>query len=352
MSLLFGTRPGRLLLIALLALLAGCGRNDPVSRGSIAAFGTTVDLTLIGIDRREANEITRVLAGDLQRLESALHPWRESPLTRVNFLINEDAGPFAAPPSLLLPLRLSQDLAARSDGLFDPAIGHLVRAWGFQDPAAACQRPPPADLLAQVVAARPSVRDIDINGFRLSSSNPLVKLDFRDLLQGFVIDQVITQLQDHGIAHARVNMDGNTRAIGSRDGHPWNAAIRGPEGGGIVATLNIIGNEAAFTAGRYKRNFTWNGELYHDVIDPRTGYPARGTASVTVLHPDATTADAAATALFVAGPADWHRVARQLGVRYVMLTDDQGRIHMNPAMQSRVRLQRTDLEVIISEPLT
>ena len=153
--------------------------------------------------------------------------------------------------------------------------------------------------------------DIAIDGFRVSSSKHTVKLDFRGIQKGFAIDQAIARLQELGIHNASISVDGNLRAIGSRDGHPWSVAVRGPEGGGIFATLQILGNEAAFTAGGYQQNFTWEGEVYHDIIDPRTGYPATGTASVTVLHPNASTADAAATALFIAGPKDWHRVAKR-----------------------------------------
>ena len=143
-------------------------------------------------------------------------------------------------------------------------------------------------------------------------------------------------------------------ASGLRDTHRGSpkATVQRPAGGGIFATLKLIGSEAAFTAGRYQNNFSWQGEVYHDIIDPRTGYPARGTASVTVLHPNASTADAAASALFVAGPSDWHRLARKMGLRYVMLTDTEGRIYMNPAMRQRVKLHRGTGNVIISEPLS
>ena len=73
---------------------------------------------------------------------------------------------------------------------------------------------------------------------------------------------------------------------------------------------------------------------------------------MTVLHPNASTANAAATALFIAGPDEWHRVARMMGIRYVMLTDSQGRLHMNPAMQARVKLHSRNRKIVISEPLT
>ncbi len=344
---------GALLVLAIaLAGLTGCSKQDPVSRGKVTAFDTTMEITLIGIDRQRAAEITRILQSDMQTMEQAWRAWGDGPVSRINERINDGSGPFPAPPSVLPLLRLSKTLSERSDGLFNPAIGHLFRAWGFQGRPADCLRPPPQDLIDEVVEAKPSMRDITIDGFRLASANPMVKLDFRGIQVGFAIDQAIARLQEMGIQNASINAEGSLRAIGSRDGHPWSVALRGPERGGILATLQISGSEAAFTAATYKSNFTSEGRLYHDIIDPRTGYPADATTSVTVLHPDASTADAAANALFVAGPSDWHRVARMMGVHYVMLTDSLGRVHMNPEMQARVKLHTGSREVIISEPLS
>lgn len=338
-------------LLATLATLSGCDAKDPVSRARISAFDSTMEVTLIGVERRRASEITRVLENDLQLMEAAWHAWGPGPISHINARFNETSTPFAAPPSILPLLRLSKALSEQSEGLFNPAIGHLFREWGFQGRAVDCLRPPPEEVVDLVVAAQPSMRDIEIDGFRISSAKDIVKLDFRGIQKGFAIDHAIARLQESGVHNASINAAGDLRAIGSRDGHPWSVAIRGPRSGGVFATLKISGNEAAFTTGRYEQNFSWKGEVYHDIIDPRTGHPAQGTASVTVLHANASTADAAATALFIAGPKDWHRVAKKMGVRYVMLTDREGRVHMNPAMQARVKLQSSNLEVIISEPL-
>jgi len=57
--------------------------------------------------------------------------------------------------------------------------------------------------------------------------------------------------------------------------------------------------------------------------------------SVTVLHPDATTADAAATALLVAGPERWRAVATQMGIDYAAVIDQTGQLSLTPAMQQR-----------------
>lgn len=335
-----------------LALLAGCTSSDPVARGRVDAFDSRIDITLIGVNRQRAAEITDLLAQDFHLMEDAWHAWRSSPVTRMNTLFNESDRPFAAPPSVLPLLELSKQLAGQSEQLFNPAIGHLVRAWGFQGRSQACLKPPSENLIEQVVADNPTMDDIHIDGFRVWSDNQTVKLDFRAIQRGFAIDRAMVRLQELGVDNASITIDGDVYVIGSRDGNPWSIGVRGPGGGGIFATLKLAGSEAAFTAGRYENNFAWEGEVYHDLIDPRTGYPAQGTASVTVLHPNASTADAAATALFIAGPGEWHRLARQMGIRYVMLTDTEGRVYMNPAMHDRVKLQRAAADIIISEPLS
>ena len=92
-----------------------------------------------------------------------------------------------------------------------------------------------------------------------------------------------------------------------------------------------------FTSGNYERYFEYNGIRYHHILDPRTGYPARGSLSVTVVNNDAATADAAATALFVAGPEGWREVARNMGIKEVMLIDENMTVYMTPAMAARVQ---------------
>jgi thiamine biosynthesis lipoprotein len=348
--------PTRLLafatLLTVVLALAGCAGKDPVARGSVEAFGSTLEITLIGVNREQASEVTEVLSEDLRTMEQSWHAWHPGPIARVNLQFNIDDRPFAAPPSVLPILKLSKTLSQQSEGLFNPAIGHLYRAWGFQGRPAECLEEPDPAVIEAVVDNRPSMDDVHIDGFRIWSTNDTVKLDFRGIQRGFAIDQAVARLEELGINNASVAIDGNVRAIGSRDGHPWSVPIRGPEGAGLLATLQIKGNEAAFTAAIRNHSYHGKGKTFHDLIDPRTGYPAEGATSVTVLHPNASTADAAANALFVAGPNDWHRIARLLGVRYVMMTDRRGRLHMNPAMQARIKLHTLNREVVISEPLT
>ena len=151
--------------------------------------------------------------------------WRTdetSPLARMNTLINASKEPFAAPTSLLPILALAKQLSAKSDGLFNPAIGHLVRAWGFHDGATPeCMRPPEPDIVEQLLNDQPAMDDLHIEGFRAWSENQTVRLDLRDIRRGYALDQAIARLQEFGIHSASVSIDGNIRAIGSRGGNPW-----------------------------------------------------------------------------------------------------------------------------------
>ena len=331
-------------------LVASCDYKQPVHKSQFLAFGTVMDLTLIGLEKDKAERVVEIIEEDFAAMHEMWHAWEPGPLGRVNKLIAENQT-FSAPPSVLPLIQASQELSEKSDYLFNPAIGHLINLWGFQDDQPSCKKPPESTEIEDLVLANPQVSDISIDGFQVSSKNDKVKLDFGAIGKGYGIDMAIKRLRELKVENAVINAGGDIRAIGSRDGHPWRIAIRGASGSGIAGLVPVKGDESIFTSGNYERNFTWQGKIYHHIIDPRTGWPAEGSASITVLHPDATTADAAATALFVAGPDEWHAVAKKMGIRFVMLIDTEGTIHMNPAMAERVQLQSKAQTIKISEPL-
>ena len=338
------------LALALLLVLAGCDRTEPVYNSRFLAFGTLNDVSIVGVTHSDAEAAVAALEADFAAMHKAWHAWNPGPLARTNRLLREGVR-FPAPPSVLSLVKLSKELAKRSDNLFNPAIGRLIALWGFHEDRISCDHLPGKAEIEALVKANPTMDDIDIDGIYLQSHNPAVQLDFGAIGKGYGIDLAIEHLKELGIANAIVNSGGDLRAIGSRGGHPWRIAIRSPSGSGTLGFINVAGDESVFTSGDYERNCLWQGKLYHHIIDPRTGYPARGTRSVTVIHDNAAEADAAATALFVAGPEQWYRIARRLGIRYVLLVDQDNVVHMNPAMRERVELIDKKQQVKLSPPL-
>ena len=325
------------LLLGLL-LSTGCSPEQPRYDSRFLAFGTLMDLTIVGVGSDLAAHAAQVLESDFAEMHRSWHAWDPGPLGYVNRML-KTGEQFSAPPAVLPLIRLGQTLSLSSEGLFNPAIGELIDAWGFHSNDPSGSRPPPTETIAHLVQQNPNMQDIEIDGLLLRGKNPALKLDFGAFGKGFGIDLAVTRLKEMGINNAIVNAGGDLRAIGRREtGEPWRIAIRHPDGDGILGSLEIAADASVFTSGNYERQFTWEGKRYHHIIDPRSGYPAQGTRSVTVIHHDSTTADAAATALFVAGPDDWYRIARRMGIHYVLLITENGELQMNPEMQTRVKL--------------
>ncbi|MEN8175811.1 MAG: FAD:protein FMN transferase [Pseudomonadota bacterium] len=330
-------------------LLGGCSHNDSVYTGNFEAFGSLVDVTIVGIPIEKSQDAVRLLEQDFAFMQEAWNPARPGPLTLTNHMLLEGS-PFSAPPSILPLVNLAREYAKVSDGMLNPAQGNLVRLWGFYDVNCEDFRPPDEHAIANTLAGTPRMDDLEIDGFVVRTSNSQVALDFDSFVHGYAIDESIRRLREMGIEDALINVGGDVRAIGSRAGHPWNVPIRRSDGTGVLATLDVSGDRSIVTVGESERFLTWKGIHYHAILDPRTGYPAEGTRSVTVVHQDAATAEAAANALFIAGPEHWPVVAHRMGVEEVILVDDEGVLHMTPALHGRLRFLEKPKKIRTVQP--
>ena len=338
--------------ILLIVLLAGCSDAPaPQSHNAqIFVFGTLVDITLWDVEEGLHEQAIAAISRDFQTMHHEWHPWNPGPLVSLNQALAR--GESAEVPESLLPLIVgSQQLYRLSDGLFNPAMGDLLKLWGFQSSARPQGPPPAAELIGQWLQSAPGMDDLTLQGNRLSSRNPAVQLDFGAYAKGYAVDVAIGRLRELGIENAIVNSGGDLIAIGSKDGEPWRIGIQHPQGEykTLFAWLEVADGEAVFTSGNYERYREDQGVRYSHILDPRTGRPVDGVTSVTVIHDNGAIADAAATALVVAGPTEWERIASQMGIEYVMLVDDAGTVYMTGKMQQRIHFQQEPVQVLISE---
>lgn len=340
------------LLTGLTLLASSCTSNTGAEyRHTIFVFGTLIEITLLDTTEAKANAAFDHLETSFHDYHASWTPWEPSDLSRINESIQ--AGRKATVPPQLLPMiATSRDLFVQSNGLFNPAIGNLINLWQMHRHAEKDISPPDAADIRRVVMQNPGMSDIRIDGTLLESRNPGVQLSLGAFAKGYAIDLAMNYLQSQGIDNAVINAGGDLRVIGQHGDRPWRIGIRHPRENGVIAWLEAEANESIFTSGDYERFYIHDGKRYHHILDPRTGYPAAGAISVTVIHRDAGIADAAATALFVAGPEHWYQIARAMGIKYVMLIDTDLGIHMNPAMQKRIHLENAETShIILSQPL-
>ena len=344
-----------LILLGSLFILNACQQQSQAQeqRDNFLVFGTTISVTLIDVDNKTAEEAFRHIREDLKVMHRIWHVWEPGPLMHTNQLLT-DTKDFSAAPRVLDLIKISKELAIKSQHLFNPAIGKLIGLWGFHSHKHP-ETPPSDEAIQELLKQNPTLENITINGIRVSNNNPAVKIDLGGVAKGFAIDRLLNYLKQKDIQNALINTGGDLKVIGTHGKRPWKIAIRDPRFNfdnksekqtqklSVVASLELNDNEAAFTSGDYERYFKnkKNNDIhFHHIIDPRTGYPAIGTQSVTVLHNDAATADAAATALFIAGPTQWTEIAKSMGIKDVLLIDEKGNVHISSSMKKRIKFEQ------------
>ena len=300
-------------------------------------MGTWVDMIHRPLDARSERRLQDELDASLRRYEVDYYAWADGELARLNTALAAGRS-FEASGELTTLLARARVLSARSEAFFDPGVGALVEAWGFHtgdNPG----REPPAEFLADWAADPPGIADLRISGNRIAGDRALI-VDLGGIAKGEVVDRLLERFSAAGARDVLINAGGDVRVLGSRGERGWTVGIQSPrDPEAIVGSIALRDGEAVFTSGDYERFFDTSTGRRHHLLDPRSGRPATHTQAVTVVAQDGVTADAAATALFVAGPRDWRRIAAALGIEHVLRIDADGTLEMTPAMRDRVSMQ-------------
>ena len=332
--------PGYIFLLVLCLFISACEQRPQVYQQQVLALGTLVDISIYDVDDETAAKAVAAVSNKMEAIHHDWHAWQPSKLTYINEQLAAGSSVSLNPEQQQL-IQTGIELARQSDDLFNPAAGKLIALWGFHSDERADAPPPTEADISALVAAAAKMSELTLDGNQLSSANP-VMIDVGGYAKGYAVDQAINELHRMGINNAIINAGGDLRAIGDKAGRPWRIGIRHPRQAGVIASLETRGDESIFTSGDYERYFEYDGQRYHHIIDPRSGRPAQGTSSVTIVHKDASRADAAATAVFIAGPSQWRETARAMAIEEVMLIDTTGMIYMTEAMSQRVHLEIDD----------
>ncbi|MFZ5579907.1 MAG: FAD:protein FMN transferase [Pseudomonadota bacterium] len=298
-------------------------------------FGTLVNLGVEGPEHKALAALDAI-EREFLRMNRAWHAWKPGELSELNAALAEGRAQSVS-AELEGLLRGAREAEAASGGLFNPALGELSALWDFHCDVQNRDRPPSAAEVESVRARAPALADLSFGADGVRSVNPHVRIDLGGYAKGEALNRALAWLAGQGLGNAVVNLGGNLAVSGQRDGQPWRIGVRHPQGDGVIAALEAEGREAVVTSGTYERYREWGGKRYPHILDPRSGRPAGHVASATVIHPDGAWADAAATALVVAGAEDWPVVAARMGIEQAMVIDDGGALSMTPAIAPRIR---------------
>lgn len=250
---------------------------------------------------------------------------------------------------VLIVLEAAQKYRILSEGAFDPTIGKIVDLWGFTqdwDRAGMGRIPFSEELKPLVEEPREISLDMATKTARLSSAN--VEVDLGGIAKGYIVDKAVEILKKYELDSALVDAGGNIRVFNDRprkvlwweDRRPFRIGVQHPrDEQKIIGVLEIWEDRALATSGDYQRCFFADALKnifpcryadepdkirYHHIIDPKTGLPARGLISATILAPTAMEADALSTAVFVLGEHKGLALIENLpNVEGILVTEDR-----------------------------
>jgi thiamine biosynthesis lipoprotein len=276
------------------------GRARPESpywvRVHRAAMACRFEVTLSGEDADRVGRVQQALA-EAARLEARLSVFRdESELS----LVNRSAGarPVAVSRELFDLLRRCHELHAETDGTFDITSTPLSRCWGFLKRQGRVPDPDALDAARRCVGMPHVI--LESHSRSVSFDRDGVELNLGSIGKGYAVDRVTALLGRVGVTHALVSAGGSSvRALGGRAAWTIDLTSR-RRTAGRIARLRLRRGALA-TSGAGEQYVDAAGTRYGHVLDPRSGWPAQGLLSVSVVAADAATADALATAFLVGG---------------------------------------------------
>ena len=325
-------RPQLLLgVLVLLALLVWWQRPAPRAEVTRTALimGTLVEIKGVGQDEDRIGRAIDQAFAEMRRQEEIFSPRiAESKVVQ----LNQSLQPIEAGPDLLAVFSLAEQVRKRTDGAFNEGLGRLKTLWGIESDHP--HRPDPAEIAN--ILFDPTAELVRIDQGRIERVEKKAQLDLGGIAKGYAVDRAIEVLRRAGLHSASINAGGDIRLLGAHGERPWRIGIQHPRHNEeLLATIELR-DRAIVTSGDYERYFMQDGERYHHIFDPRTGYPARGCQSVTVLAETAAEADALATAVFVLGPERGLKLLEQEeGVEGLIVAAD-GKISLSSGLKGRV----------------
>ncbi|MBE6572338.1 MAG: FAD:protein FMN transferase [Ruminococcaceae bacterium] len=273
---------------------AGCAKNVEYKSSDFFAMNTyatiTADCTEDILSRAKS------LVFDIENQLSATIAESD-----INNLSNTERETYDETISLL---SYAKEISDATDGAFDFTLGTLVRLWNITGDAPTL---PQKDEIEEALS-HCGFEKTNLSDGKFSCDDKKLSVDLGGIAKGYAGQKVAEFLKEKGVCDASVYLGGNVTVIGSSPSNRkkgvlgWNVAINNPFDTADILGVVTLCDKTVSVSGSYERYFELDGEIYHHILDSKTGYPARSDlASVAVIAADGTLADGLSTAFFVMG---------------------------------------------------
>ena len=299
---------GMVLVLLLGLLYRQIATREPVelNSGYRVVMGTFSRVVVVAPSEPTANACIQA-ALDVQRRIEALMSYHleDSELNKVNR--HGAQGPLPVNPMTFEVLQRAVDFSRLTDGAFDVTVGPLVDLWRQ---AGEADTPPTEEALAQA-RRKVGFEKLILNDKEMTVAFAVegMRIDVGGIAKGYAVDKSVEAMLKRGATGGMVDLGGNIRCFGRapQGQEHWRIGLQDPNvapdelGTKKPLLVLTITDESVATSGDYRRFTKVQGERQSHVLDAHTGRGAAKLTSVTVIAPDATSADALSTAVNVLG---------------------------------------------------
>ncbi len=312
------------LLLAMLVLSA-CGNDDGLLDSPIKetgfVLGTVVNLSVYDEGKEAAVSGAFDLISDWEAVLSD-----EVASSEVS-AINEKAGkePVEVSAPVFNLVKEAIDYGALSNGGFDVTTGPLTNLWriGYDD----ARKPSKAEIDDTLPVIDYTKIELDETNQTVYLPSENMELDLGGIAKGFIADEVVAYFDSEGVTTAIIDLGGNVYVKGHRpSGEAWTVGVQNPYlGRGQLLGRIRASDLSVVTSGIYERFLEVDGEQYHHILNPKTGYPYDNEiAGVTIVSETSVAGDALSTSVFSLGLDDGLRLIETLAdVEAVFVTKDK-----------------------------
>jgi FAD:protein FMN transferase len=290
-----------LLLLAGLAPLAPARGETLRLEKSVDAMGSTWSIVVYGEDRDGMIRAVDAAFDEVQRLDALLSNYKpDSEWSEINRQAADR--PVKVSAEVFRLLEACQEYSRASDGAFDITVGPLMKLWGFYKGSGRLPRKVEVLTVLKRVGWRHIELDAAAQTVRFAREG--VEIDPGGIGKGYAVDRMVEVLKQYGIASALVSGSGSSiYGLGAPPTEPkgWKTEIRDPRNSRKTVETVYLMNESLSTSGSYEKFFRAEGRIWSHIMDPRTGYPARGTLSVSVIAPRTIDGEAWTKPLYING---------------------------------------------------
>jgi thiamine biosynthesis lipoprotein len=267
---------------------------------SLDAMGSVYTIVAYGKDRNILQSAIDLAFEEVRRLDDLLSNYKpRSEWSQVNR--EAAAGPVRVSPELFALLEACLRYSESSDGAFDITVGPLVRTWGFFRGSG--RLPHRAEI--RTALARVGYKNVilDRDNLTVRFTRSGVEIDPGGIGKGYTVDRLAEILRERGVTSALISAGGSSMyGIGAPPNEKgWPVKIRHPKDPDQTAGEALLKDSSMATSGTSEKFFISGGRLYSHIFDPRTGYPAAGMLSVSVLAQRAIDSEAWTKPMFILG---------------------------------------------------